>query len=37
MLFEHGQRQIWLVWAYLGSFFGPEKGPYGLKGVVWST
>ena len=23
MLFERGQRQIWLVWAYLASFFGP--------------
>ena len=25
MLFERGQRQIWLVWLYLGSFFGPWK------------
>ena len=29
-------RQIWLVWAYLGSFFGPEGGPYGHECVVWS-
>ena len=27
MLIELEQRQIWLVWAYLGSFFGPEGGP----------
>ena len=33
MLYERGQRQIWLVWAYLGSFFGPEGGPYGHKCV----
>ena len=25
--------KIWLVWAYLGSFFGPEGGPYGHKCV----
>ena len=37
LLFERGQRQIWLVWAYLGSFFGPEGGPYGHECVVWST
>ena len=37
MLYERGQRQIWLVWAYLGSFFGPEGGPYGHECVVWST
>ena len=37
ILFECGQRQIWLVWAYLGSFFGREGGPYGHKCVVWST
>ena len=30
-------RQIWLVWAYLGLFFGPEGGPYGHECVVWST
>ena len=30
-------RQIWLVWAYLGSFLGPEGGPYGHEWVVWST
>ena len=24
MLIEHGHRQIWLVRAYLGSFFEPE-------------
>ena len=33
MLFESGQRQIWLVWA----IFGSEGGPYGPKFVVWST
>ena len=27
MLFEHGQRPIWLVRVYFGSFFGPEEGP----------
>ena len=36
-LFEHGQRQICLVWAYLRSFFGHERGPYGPECVVWST
>ena len=30
MLYERGQRQIWLVWAYLGSFFRPEGVPYGM-------
>ena len=30
-------RQSWLVWAYLGSFYGPEGGPYGHQCVVWST
>ena len=37
MLFRRGQRQIWLVLAYLGLFFRPEGGPYGHKCVVWST
>ena len=37
MLFEHKQRQIWLIWAYLGSCFGPEVEPYGPKCVVGST
>ena len=37
MLFEHGHRQIWLVRVYLGSFVGPERGPYGPKCVIWST
>ena len=37
MLLERGQRQIWVVWAYLGSFFGPEGGPYGLECVERST
>ena len=37
MLIERGQRQIWLVWAYLGLFFGSEGGPYGHKYVVWSS
>ena len=37
MLFEHGKRQIWLIWAYLGSFLGPEAGPYGPEWVDWST
>ena len=37
MLLERGQRQIWLVWAYLGSFFGLEGGPYGHQCVVWCT
>ena len=37
MLFERGQREIWLVWAYLGSFFGPEGSAYGHKCGVWST
>ena len=38
-LLDYGARgrQIWLVWAYLGSFFGPEGGPYGHECVVWST
>ena len=26
-LFEHGQRKIWLVWAYFGLFFGAWGGP----------
>ena len=30
-------RQTWLVWSYLGPFFGPEGGPYGHQRVVWST
>ena len=37
MLFEREPRQIWLVWAYLGSFFGPDDGPHGHKFVVRST
>ena len=36
-LFMCGQRQIRLVWAYLGSFFEPEGGPYGHKCVVRYT
>jgi hypothetical protein len=27
MQFERGQKQIWLVWAYSGSFYRPEGGP----------
>ena len=37
MPFERGQRQIWLVWAYLGSFFGPVGGSYRHESEVWST
>ena len=37
MLFECGQMQIWLVWAYLGLVFWPEGSPYVLKCVVRST
>ena len=37
MLFERGQRQIWLVWAYFGLFFRPEGGPYNRECMVWST
>ena len=37
MLFECGRREIWLVWDYLGSFFGPEGGPYSHECVVRST
>ena len=37
LLIERGRRQIWLFWAYLGSFFGPEGGPYGHECMVWST
>ena len=35
MLFERGQRQIWLVWAYLPSFFGPG-GPPMVTNVQYS-
>ena len=36
-LFEHGQRQILLVWVYLGSYLGPVEGPYGPECVVQYT
>ena len=31
MLLERGQRQIWLVWAYLGSFLGLSRAPMATK------
>ena len=31
MQFQHGKSQIWLFWAYLGSFFGPKGGPLWLQ------